>query len=331
MKNLLPKNNDGCPYLLLAPMEGVGDKAFRRAMATLGGFDEACTEFLRVPCNAHVVSLAKRYSSEETYPIPQAAQIMGSDPVLMADMAREIAKKNAPRIDLNCGCPSGTVTGKGAGSSLLKDPNHLYKVAKAMVDAVEIPVTVKLRSGFDDTSLFEENLLAAQASGARYITLHPRTKAEGYGPPADWSLIARAKNLLSIPVVGNGDILTAKDALRMLKETGCDALMVGRGAVINPFIFHRIKSEFSGIPFKKTGQAVVEFIETFTREISSEMSLTGQINKLKQLMGFLFKANPVLLSMRPSILTARPSSVSSFLDFALPLYQSGRTEEHGEA
>lgn len=323
MMNFLPKNKQGCPYLLLAPMEGVGDRAFRRAMAAIGGFDEACTEFMRVPSNAHVVSLAKRYVANETAPYPQAAQLMGSDPDLMADMAREVVKRGAPRVDLNCGCPSNTVTGRGAGSSLLKEPEHLYQVAKAIVDAVDVPVTAKLRSGFNDTSLFKENLLAAQASGIRYLTLHPRTKVDGYGPPARWDLIAEAKQLLKIPVVGNGDILTVQDALNMLNQTKCDALMIGRGSVINPFIFHEIKSHFLGIPYQQSWESFMLFLRTFIEDIPEEMTLRGKLNKIKQLLGFLFKGNSWLLEQRKVILTSHSRTVESFLDFALPLYHQG--------
>ncbi|WP_079989548.1 tRNA dihydrouridine synthase [Candidatus Protochlamydia phocaeensis] len=318
---LLPKNSDGCPYLLLAPMEGVGDSTFRRAMASIGGFDEACTEFLRVPSNAHVASLAKRYRADETFPIPQAAQLMGSDPDLMAEMARAVVERGAPRVDLNCGCPSNTVTGRGAGSSLLKDPGHLYKVAKAMVEAVAVPVTAKLRSGFEDTSLFNENLLAAQESGIKYLTLHPRTKVDGYGPPARWDLIAEAKQLLRIPVVGNGDILTVQDALRMLEQTRCDALMIGRGSVINPFIFHEIKAHFAALPFEREWLPFERFIAIFKQELAN-MPMRGQINKLKQLFGFLFKGNAALLGKRQQILTSLFTDKEAFLDFVLPLYQS---------
>lgn len=317
----LPKNPEGCPYLLLAPMEGVGDRAFRRAMARIGGFDEACTEFMRVPTNAHVVSLAKRYVANETAPIPQAAQIMGSNPDLMADMVRELAKRGAPRIDLNCGCPSNTVTGRGAGSSLLREPNHLHRIAKSMVDATPIPVTAKLRSGFEDTSLFRENLLAAQESGIRFLTLHPRTKVDGYGPPARWDLIAEAKELLKIPVVGNGDILNVQDALKMLDQTKCDALMIGRGAVINPFIFHEIKSHFSRVPFQRNWEKMELFFKTFVEEMPIEMTLRGKLSKIKQILAFLFKGNERLLEKKQAILTSSFSSVESFLDFALPLYQ----------
>ena len=164
----------------------------------------------------------------------------------MALWLKKSKKEGAPRIDLNCGCPSNTVTGRGAGSSLLKDPTFLHDNAKAIVKAVSIPVTVKMRSGFEDISLFKENLLAAQESGISYLTLHPRTKLDGYGPPANWDLIAEAKHLLKIPVVGNGDILNVADALRMLTHTQCDALMIGRGSMINPYIFHQIRNHFAG-------------------------------------------------------------------------------------
>jgi tRNA-dihydrouridine synthase C len=324
MPTLLSKNQDGCPYLFLAPMEGVGDRAFRRAMASIGGFDEACTEFLRVPTNAHVASLAKRYQADETHPIPQAAQLMGSDPSLMADMAREISNRGAPRIDLNCGCPSNTVTGKGAGSSLLKDPRSLYAVAKAMVDAVDVPVTAKLRSGFEDTSLFKENLLAAQESGIRFLTLHPRTKVDGYGPPARWDLIAEAKQLLKIPVVGNGDILTVQNALEMLKQTKCDALMIGRGGVTNPFIFHQIKAHFAEKSYIPLWDAFLNYLQTFIQHFPLDMALRGRINKLKCLFGFLFRRNAWLESRREQILKADcTADIPSYLDFILPIYKEG--------
>lgn len=315
---MLTKNKDGCPTLFLAPMEGLGDVVFRKAMATIGGFDQACTEFLRVPLNAHVPSLAKKYDPTDTHPIPQAAQLMGSDPVLMAEMARVIEERGAPRIDLNCGCPSNTVTGRGAGSSLLKDPSHLHKVAKAMVDAVTIPVTAKLRSGFEDTSLFKENILAAQESGIKFLTLHPRTKMDGYGPPAKWEYIAEAKTLLKIPLVGNGDILTVDDALRMLKQTGCDALMIGRGSVANPFIFHEIKSHFSGIKYEKKWEKLHHFIMTFYQGIT-HLPARHQINKLKSIFTILFKANPSLQPHRQQMLTTPFADGSEFLGHCVGL------------
>lgn len=321
--NLLPKDAYGCPFLILAPMEGVGDRCFRKAMASIGGFDEAVRDFLRVPKQAHIPSLACGYQANELDPIPLAAQLMGSELDLMAEMAQEMEKRGAPRIDLNCGCPSNTVTGRGAGSSLLKEPDFLHEVAKAIVKAVSIPVTLKMRSGFEDISLFKENLLAAESSGVKYITLHPRTKVDGYGPPARWDLIARAKSILKIPLVGNGDILNVGHALEMLKMTKCDALMIGRGSIINPFIFHQIRSHYSGKPYRPEWKDLVCYLNVYLAETPADMSTRVRVGKLKQLMGFLFKRNDELLKIRQTILSSQPASPEEFMSFALPLLKEG--------
>jgi tRNA-dihydrouridine synthase C len=292
-------------------------------MASIGGFNEAVRDFLRVPTNAHVKSLAKVYFADELAPIPLAAQIMGADPNLMAEMAQELAQKGAPRIDVNCGCPSNTVTGRGAGSSLLKDPNILHEVVKAVVRAVAIPVTIKMRSGYEDISLFEENILAAQESGVRYVTLHPRTKVDGYGPPARWDLIARAKSLLRIPLIGNGDILNVNDAMAMLRTTGCDGLMIGRGSIINPFIFHQIRAFYAKDTYELKWENLIRFFEAFIRETPEEFSAKLRVNKLKQLLGFLFKGNTHLIEKRQLVLSAPHKDSQALLEFALPLLQEG--------
>jgi nifR3 family TIM-barrel protein len=320
---LLPRDQTGCPFLILAPMEGVGDRSFRKAMGSVGGFDEAVRDFLRVPRNGHPESLARIYDPTELGPIPLAAQLMGSDLELMSETAKQLEKRGAHRIDLNCGCPSNTVTGRGAGSSLLKEPDFLHQVAKSLVQSVSIPVTLKMRSGFEDTTLFRENLKAAEESGVRYITLHPRTKVDGYGPPARWDLIAEAKSVLKIPLVGNGDILSVDDALRMLSETGCDALMIGRGAVTNPFLFHQIRAHFTQIPYIPMWDKILQFFAVFRADIPDETSIRIKINKLKQLMSFFFKGNPQLLEMRQGILTATPPDPETFMEFALPQLKKG--------
>jgi tRNA-dihydrouridine synthase C len=304
-------------------MEGLGDRCFRKAMASVGGFDEAVRDFLRVPTNAHIKSLASVYEASEINPIPLVAQLMGSDPQLMAEMALEMQSRGAKRVDLNCGCPSNIVTGRGAGSSLLKDPNFLYQIAKTMVDAVSIPVTAKLRSGFEDTSLFKENLLAAQESGIKYLTLHPRTKVDGYGPPARWDLIAEAKSILKIPVVGNGDILNVTGALNMLKQTRCDALMIGRGSVINPFIFHQIKAHFAGINYKPEWRDLLSYFNAYLKEIPAETPPKAKVNKLKQLLSFLFRGNDCLLEKRQAILRSSHGTMEELIHFALPQLQEG--------
>lgn len=319
MESLLPKNKEGCPFLILAPMEGVGDVCFRKAIHTIGGFDEAVRDFLRVPTNAHVKSLSLAYHANELGDVPLAAQLMGSDPELMAAMAVEIEKRGAKRIDLNCGCPSNTVTGRGAGSSLLKEPDHLYKIARKMVESVSVPVTAKLRSGFNDTALFRENLLAAEESGIAFLTLHPRTKEEGYHAPARWDLIAEAKKILRIPVVGNGDILNVEDALRMIKETHCDALMIGRGSVINPFIFLEIKAHFAGQESPGNDQQLVDYLYTYYHAMAEGTPERTKINKIKQLIGFLFKASAERLEKRQSVLQLTPRSALELIETVIPL------------
>ncbi len=309
-------------------MEGVGDRTFRKAMATVGGFDEAVRDFLRVPKTAHVQSLARVYDPAELAPIPLAAQIMGSDPDLMGAMAVELAARGAPRIDVNCGCPSNTVTGKGAGSSLLREPGALHEVARAVVKASPVPVTLKMRSGFEDTSLFFENLAAAEESGVCYITLHPRTKADGYGPPAKWELIAEAKRFLKIPLVGNGDIRTAQDALAMLRTTGCDGLMIGRGSLMNPFIFHEVRAEFSKRPFRPSWNDLIRYFEAYFKELPLHASPKQQVGKIKQLFSFFCKGRPDLMERRQELLSAPHEDPRSFLDFALsvldPLFLKDR-------
>jgi len=315
---MLPEKN-GCPYLLLAPMEGVGDRCFRKAMAFVGGFDEAVCDFIRVPTNAHIKSLARVYDANELSPIPLAAQIMGSEPDLMAQMAQELMALGAPRIDVNCGCPSNTVTGRGAGSSLLKDPNILLEVVSAVVKAVPIPVTVKMRSGYEDISLFNENIIAAQESGVKYITLHPRTKVEGYVPKARWDLIARAKSLLDIPLVGNGDIITVEDAVNIKNITKCDALMIGRGSIMNPFIFHQIRAYYNNTYYQPKFEDLVTFLEVFFAETPEDFSCKLRVNKLKQLLSFLFKRNEKLLEKRQMVLRTSFTDPNSLLEFAKPL------------
>jgi tRNA-dihydrouridine synthase len=316
--NILPKDPHGCPYLFLAPMEGVGDRSFRRAMAFVGGFDEAVTEFLRVPSNAHIESLARVYQADETHPIPLAAQIMGSDPELLALMAIELEKRGAPRIDLNCGCPSNTVTGRAAGSSLLKSPELVQKIATVLVNAVSVPVTLKMRSGFLDTTLFRENILAAEESG---VTLSRSIRGLKLRVMGRCTLGAhcRSKALLKIPVVGNGDILTVEDAVRMLKETSCDALMIGRGSIINPFIFHQIRSYFAKRSHKASFLELQSYLEVYMAELAKTCSEKVRVSKMKQLMGFLFKSHSSLLEQRTVILRSTLSDVGAFVDFALTL------------
>lgn len=325
----LDKHPSGCPRLFLAPMEGVGDRPFRKALAEVGGFDEACTEFIRVPVNAHVESLAKVYDPHELGLTPLAAQIMGQDPNLCAFMGQELEKRGALRIELNCGCPSNTVTGKGAGSSLLKDPDLLYKIAHALVNACSVPVSIKMRAGYDDTVLFNDNLKAAEASGACFITLHARTKKDGYLAPANWDLIAQAKSLLSIPVIGNGDIKSPQCAQKMLSQTRCDALMIGRAACADPFIFHKIKAHFESKTFETNLADYMQFLHSFARHLDKGTLSKTVVNKLKQIINFMLKKDEQTECYRIEMLRLNHSDPFIFLQHVSTLLEKAWSKSHG--
>ena len=188
-----------------------------------------------------------------------------------------------------------------------------------MVKAVSIPVSLKMRSGYEDISLFKENLLAAEESGVCFITLHPRTKVDGYGPPARWDLIQEAKSILKIPLVGNGDILCVDDAIKMLEITHCDALMIGRGSVINPFIFHEIRAYYSRKKYTPHWSYLENYFKVYLDEMPKEMPEKNKIHKMKQLMSFLFKGNTSLLELRQMMLTTPYANLNAFMEFTLPL------------
>lgn len=318
---LLSRANDGgCPALFLAPMENLADRPFRVAFSgTLGGFDEACTEFIRVPRreeDPHNMArgLARLYSGRELGGMPLGAQIMGSyNPVMEALVPRLIAN-GAPRIDLNCGCPAGSVTGKGAGSSLLREPETVHRIVSRLVAlaAGRVPVTVKMRSGFEDTALFEDNLLAVQAAGATFVTIHPRTRNQGYNGRADWSLIARAKDVLSIPVIGNGDVNTVSAALTIRGETGCDGIMIGRGAVQDPLLFHRVRAAFgderAALMLTDEASSLCDFLRAFADCIfRSTTTDQAPASRVKQVAAYLLSGTPALQQELKGVQRAKPS------------------------
>lgn len=276
-------------------MEVLADKQFRSAIGTIGGMDEAVHEFIRI-WSPHLSDvrgcLRNKYNANEMGEIPMAAQIMGGDPLAMALATYELATVfGATRVDLNCGCPAKKVNGRGAGASLLKTPQGMFEVVKAMVDAVEnVPdcrISVKMRSGFESTDLFDDNVRAAVEGGAAMITMHPRTKVQAYTGAADWGFIRRAKDICRerVEVVGNGDVLTAEDAIQMLEETGCDHVMVGRGAVRNPWIFWEIREALArrGQQYRTgltKGVTGTRCLETEQRFYSCYFNADGVINDL---------------------------------------------------
>jgi len=240
------------PPVMLAPMAGVSDQAFRLLCKEMGmGF--CYTEFVSaegiVRENAKTLEMMRFTEAER----PIGIQIFGADPGVMAEAARITVETLSPDIlDLNFGCPVPKVVKKGAGAALLKDMEHLARVAESVVRAVDIPVTIKMRSGWSSSSIVvTEAARLMEAAGVAAVTLHPRTADQGYRGKADWELIRQLKSAVNIPVIGNGDVNRASDALAMFGSTGCDAVMVGRGALGNPWIFRDLAALFqepAGVP-----------------------------------------------------------------------------------
>ena len=227
------------PYIL-APMAGVTDLPFR-LLCKEQGAGLLCMEMISAKALQYKNKNTKALLAIHPDEYPVSLQLFGSDPKIMSEMAKMIEELPFQILDINMGCPVPKIVNNHEGSALMKDPAQAEKVLTAMVKAVKKPVTVKFRKGFNDQNINAvEFAKMAESCGVAAVAVHGRTREQYYSGKADWDIIRQVKEAVKIPVIGNGDVFTPEDAKRLLDETGCDGIMVGRGAKGNPWIFKRI-------------------------------------------------------------------------------------------
>ena len=271
--------------LLLAPMEGVTDRTFRAAVLDLGGVGGACTEFQRISVSPIPARVLRRELGPPRTDAPVAVQIMAPGVDHVAGTVANAERAGAAWIDLNFGCPVARVCGKGAGSALLADPPLLARIVAEAVAATELPVTAKIRAGVDDADRLDEIVDAVAEAGAAMLTVHGRRRVDKYSDPANWDWIASAtarwRGRAAGPVCGNGGVESADDARRMMRETGCDFVMVGRGAVADPFVFR----EFVGRP-PATAREAAEFAIRYADSIQPDAAARHRLGRIKMLVRY---------------------------------------------
>lgn len=268
-------------------MEGVTSPPLRELLASGGGIGVVCTEFVRVTAQPLSPRVVARHVVRPSRGL-LSVQVMGNDVAQMADAARLVSDAGAHIVDVNLGCPAPKAVRKGVGSAMLRDPVLLGRVLREMRKATELPLSAKMRAGFDDASHVLELARVVEDSGVDFLAVHPRRRVDFYDGVADWRIIGRLAAELRIPVIGNGDIWYAADALRLERETGACAVMMGRPALRNPWIFQQLAALRAGEPpVRPDGRMLVSYVERLVAALATETrhSLLGLLKEQLRYLG----------------------------------------------
>ena len=269
------------PYIL-APMAGVTDLPFR-LLCKEQGAGLLCMEMISAKALQYKNKNTKALLAIHPDEYPVSLQLFGSDPKIMSEMAKRIEERPFPILDINMGGPVPKVVKNGEGSALMKNPSLVYEIVNAIVKAIEKPVTVKIRKGFDDAHVNAvEVARAAEEAGASAVAVHGRTREQYYSGEADWDIIRQVKEAVSIPVIGNGDVTSPERADAMVKETGCDGVMIGRGCQGNPWIFRELLAyeETGSIP-ERPGTDQIR--ETMLRHARLQLQYRGEYTGIREM------------------------------------------------
>jgi len=288
--------------LILAPLAGITNLPFR-LLAKESGCGMVCSEMVSANGLIHHSPKTERLMDSAAEEKPLSVQIFGAKPEIMAEAAGIVESTGADILDINFGCSVKKVVKTGAGAALMRTPDTARTVIRAVRQTITIPLSIKIRSGWDHTGAQALELARiAEDCGVDAIAVHPRTATQGFGGKADWSIIAAVKQAVSIPVIGNGDIVTAGDATRMLENTGCDGIMIGRAAIGNPGIFSGILSHMNNAPERAFDLAV--HFSLMVRFLDASIQYFGEAHAVRMMrsrLGWFVKGLPLARKFRESI------------------------------
>ncbi len=295
------------PPLVLAPIAGHTDTLFRQAIKALGGCGLVVSELVSTEGMTRHQDRTLHLTRFEDCERPVAIQIFGSDPARMSESAAMVQDMGADIVDINVGCPVKKVVRQGGGSNLLRDLPLLERIFQAVRKAVTIPLTVKIRTGWDRSSINAlEVMKLAEGCGLEALTVHGRARCDLFAGSADWSVIARVKAAASIPIIGNGDVFEPADAERMFRTTGVDGVMIGRGVLSNPWLIRQCYEHLQGDAVRSvTVQEKANFMLTFLRRSSEVIPPQVAVGKMKKMGGYLSKGIPGGARLRAEIHSAR--------------------------